>query len=387
MTSSRRWFLGSSAASAAALALACSRSGSRSDPAADPVAGGGSSGSGVAGAGAADGAIRLDANESPYGPGPAARAALAATVAIANRYTDRDTELAALLAKRHGVTPEHVVLYPGSFGLLDLIALDALRAGGRAVLADPSFGWVIADLAAAIGAGVTKVPLTTTAVHDLDALTAAVGADTRLVYVCNPNNPTGTIVSASDLRAFCEKLAGRASVLVDEAYYDYVDDPAFGSMDTLVAAGTPIIVVRTFSKLFGLAGLRVGYAITTPAIATRLRTLRTGGDKAWLPAPAAVAAIASLGDAAHITDVRDRNARVRADFTRALAGMGAAPAVSHTNFVWFPAKRPTAVVDAMKTRGVRISGRDALGGVRVSLGLPAEMQTCATALAAVLPTV
>jgi histidinol-phosphate aminotransferase len=384
MSYSRRWFLGSTAFGAAALGgLGCSSSKSAT-AAAGSGAEGASSAAAAAAAAAGDGVLRLDANESPYGPSPAARAALASTVAIANRYADGVDALTAAIAARHGVTADHVVLYPGSFGLLSLIAADALRGGGRAVIADPSFGWVIADYAAAIGAGVTKVPLDRGFAHDLDALGVAMTSDTKLVYVCNPNNPTGTIVGAPDLRAFCDRHAGRATVVVDEAYADYVDDPAFGSMDAAVAARSPIIVVRTFSKLFGLAGLRVGYALAVPAVAARLRKLRTGGDKAWVPAPGAVAALASLDDAAFVAQVRTDNAAVRGALVAALAARGHVVPASHTNFIWLPTPRAGAIADGLRTRGIRISGKPESAGCRITIGLAAEMQRCTTALEQVL---
>src|SRR5688572_15836076 len=152
MSYSRRWFLGSTAVGAVG-AAALGGLGCSSGRSATAAAGSGEGSAGAGSAAAGDGVLHLDANESPYGPSPAARAALASTIAIANRYADGVDALIAAIAARHGVTADHVVLYPGSFGLLSLIAADALRGGGRAVIADPSFGWVIADYAAAIGAG------------------------------------------------------------------------------------------------------------------------------------------------------------------------------------------------------------------------------------------
>jgi histidinol-phosphate/aromatic aminotransferase/cobyric acid decarboxylase-like protein len=199
-------------------------------------------------------ALRLDANENPYGPGPAAQAAIRDAIGNASRYTDLDDELVAAVAARHGVTGDHVLLGTGSFAILEMATRFALRGGGSVIVPHPTFPGV-ADCTALLGGDVVRIPLDAKAVHDLDAMASAIGANTRLVYLCNPNNPTGTIVAASDVAAFCLRQASRTLVLVDEAYADYVDDRRYGSMDELVRRGVPIVVVRSFSKLFGLAGL------------------------------------------------------------------------------------------------------------------------------------
>lgn len=322
--------------------------------------------------------IRLDANENPYGPGPAARAALREAEADVCRYADGTGALIAAIAARHGVTAAHVVLGSGSYGILVAAVLATVRRGDATVVADPAFS-AVEDYAESLGP-VTRVPLDRAACHDLDAMAAAIVPATRLIYVCNPNNPTGTLVGAGDLRAFCERHAARATILVDEAYAEYVPD--FVSMDALVRAGAPIIVSRTFSKLYGLAGLRVGYAIAPPAIAEALRVARGGGDKVWVSHGGVRAALASLGDTAYVEATRGTVARERDRLTARFQQLGLAAARSHANFVYAAHPRPMAVHAAMASRGVRIATYDA--GFRISIGLPAEMAAAGDALAAAL---
>ena len=326
--------------------------------------------------------IRLAANENPYGPSPRAQAAAQAALGEACRYSESCGELAAALAARHGVSPEHVVLGTGSFAILMWTVEAAMRPGGSAVVANPSFD-VVGDHAATFGP-VSRVPLDARFGLDLDAMAAAITASTRLVYVCNPNNPTSTVVDGPRLAAFCKRFARRTLVLVDEAYAEYLAELA--SMDALVRDGVPIVVARTFSKLFGLAGLRVGYAIAPPPIAERLRSARGVSDRAWIAAPAARAAIASLGDADYVVRVRREVGEVRTRFVGALEHLGLVVPMAHANFVYFAHPRTDALVAGMAARGIRIGSLTEPHACRITIGLPSEMTAAAEALAAVLPT-
>jgi histidinol-phosphate aminotransferase len=329
-------------------------------------------------------AVRLDANESPYGPGPAARAAIREAIGQTGRYTDLDDDLVAAIAARHGVTSDHVVLGTGSFAILEMATRFALRERGSVIVPHPTFPCV-AETTTLLGNSVVRAPLGRRAVHDLDAMGSAITDSTRLVYVCNPNNPTGTIVPASDLAAFCARYAERTLVMIDEAYADYVEDPRYGSMDVLVRQGAPVIVVRSFSKLFGLAGLRIGYALALPAIIKRMRGVRTGSDRVWIAGLGASAALASLADVDFVKSVRRDNAGVRATFVADLDRLGLTIPESHTNFVFFaPPGRPEALRDALARRNVGITARDEFGGCRVSIGFPSEMKAAAEAIAGAL---
>jgi histidinol-phosphate aminotransferase len=372
MATNRRAFLGTTAA---ALAWGCGVGGSM-PPATTPVAR----------PGAAPGptvppVIRLGGNENPYGPSERALAAARNALGEACRYADLG-ELTAAIAARHGVPVDHVMLGTGSFAILVATVAAAMRGGGSAVVPVPSFD-IVGEYAATFGP-VTNVPLDATFRHDLEAMGSAITPATRLVYVCNPNNPTSTLVNTADLAAFCQRYAGRTLVMVDEAYAEYVAD--FTSMDRLVRDGLPIVVVRTFSKLFGLAGLRVGYAIAPPGLVASLRAARGPADRLWIGAPGARAALASLGDDAYVARIRREVGEVRTRFVGALERLGLAVPPPCANFLYVPHAKADALVAAMAARGIKISVWSEQRGCRITIGLPSEMTAAAEALAAVVPT-
>jgi histidinol-phosphate aminotransferase len=199
-------------------------------------------------------------------------------------------------------------------------------------------------------------------------------AATRLVYVCNPNNPTGTLVPAARLRAFCEDVSRRAVVLVDEAYFEYVDPAEAATVVDLVRAGANVVVARTFSKLYGLAGMRVGYALARPDLVERLSRFRVGN----LNRPGVAAAAATLGDREFAESSRRRNAEARAVTVSGLAEMGVAAPASHANFLYAKVGAAgRALPAALAARGVRVSATGApldADWMRVSIGTMAEMR-------------
>lgn len=372
MATNRRAFLGTTAA---ALAWGCGVRGGAS-PATTP---GASLGAATTPPGPT--VIRLGGNENPYGPSERALAAARDALGEACRYPDID-ELTAALAACHGVPADHVILGTGSFGILVAAVNAAMKGGGSAVVPFPSFD-VVGGYAASFGP-VTRVPLDAGFRLDLDAMARAITPATRLVYICNPNNPTSTMVNPGDLAAFCKRYAGQALVLVDEAYAEYVAD--FTSMDALARDGLPIVVARTFSKLFGLAGLRIGYAIAPPGSVTALRAMHGGFDRLWIGALGARAALASLGDPDYVTRIRREVGEVRARFTATALRLGLAVPPPQANFVFFPHARTDALVAAMAARGIKIAGWPQQSGCRITIGLPSEMTAAAEALAAVVPT-
>lgn len=368
----RRWFLG---AAAGAVAWGCGSDAVCESGAAPAAA---TAGSGPPSAGP----IRVGQNENPYGPSPAALAAIRDAVAETYRYTDFDGELLAKIAARHRVTPEHVVVGTGSYGVLIAAVAALVERGTETIVPHPVYA-AVERHAKTLGP-VTRIPLDRAARQDLGATGAAIKARTRLVYVCNPNNPMGTLVPPGELREFCRRYAERATILVDEAYAEYVPD--FASMDALVRDGAPILVTRTFSKLFGLAALRIGYAIAPPKLAAAVRAARGVDDLVWLSRPGARAAIASLDDAGYVAAVQRDVGRERARLVVALERRGLTVPPPCANFVFFRHRRPEAVKAALAERGVQISARDPNGGCRVTIGLPPDMSTVIEALAAVLPT-
>jgi histidinol-phosphate aminotransferase len=322
-----------------------------------------------------DALVRLCFNENPHGPpDPAIRAAEAA-LRRANRYADQEEfdRLATLIAAREGVTPAHVLLGTGSSELLGLAAVAFLHEGGELLTADPVFPHIV-NIAERIGAPVRRIPLDPAGVHDLAAMAAAVGPATRLVNVCNPNNPTGTIVNAGALRGFCERVTPQAPVLVDEAYHELVDAPEHASMVPLARDGAPVVVLRTFSKVYGMAGYRVGYAIAPPALIERLRPHQTTDLG---PAPLA-AATAAYQDQAFAERSRRLVRAARELTSRGFDAMGIRYIPSHASFIWFEsgaARRDLPV--RLHARGVRISWdvKPLTGDwARVSIGTEAEMR-------------
>ena len=319
--------------------------------------------------------LRLCFNENPHGPPASAVRAAEAALRRANRYADQEEfdALAALIAEREGVTPAHVLLGTGSSELLGLAAVAFLQEGGELVTADPAFPHIV-NLAERIGARIRRVPLDLNGVHDLDAMAGAVGAETRLVNVCNPNNPTGTILPGDRLGRSASRCPRRAPVLVDEAYHELVDAPEHATMVPLVREGAPVLVLRTFSKVYGMAGYRVGYAIAPSALIERLRVHQTT-DLGPAPLAAATAAYGTAhswsgrgGWSARRASSRRTGSTSWASATsrRTRASSGSSPAPRRRDLpVWLHA------------RGVRISWdvKPLTGDwARVSIGTAAEMR-------------
>ena len=219
---------------------------------------------------ASPGLARLIANENPYGPSERARRAVTEALPTAWQYPmSQQQVLKKLIATREGLSPQHVLLGVGSGEILQIAALVFGQGGGEVVAAVPAFG-LLQDYAKQVGGVVTEVPLNDGLGHDLKGLAAAVTTRTRLLYVCNPNNPTGTLIPGGELRPFVQAMASRTTVLVDEAYLDLWEDWPQHTATERVRAGQPVIVTRTFSKMHGLAGLRIGYALAPPEVIDRL---------------------------------------------------------------------------------------------------------------------
>jgi len=285
-------------------------------------------------AAAAAGPARLSFNENPYGPGPAARAAIQAATGDAWKYAvGEEMALRAQIAAREGLAPAQVVLGSGSSEILHLVAL--AHRGGELVTAVPTFN-LIADEVRAGGGTVREVPLDGELRHDLAALRAAVTPATRLVHVCNPNNPTGTSVDGAALRAFIAGLPAGVTAVVDEAYIELGEDPAGQSAVASVKAGASVVVTRTFSKLHGLAGLRVGYGLAPAELAQRLGRLRASS----LNSLGLAAATASYADTAFQAESRARLAEGRTLVVAALDELGLRHAPSSANFVFFDTGGP-----------------------------------------------
>jgi histidinol-phosphate aminotransferase len=319
--------------------------------------------------------VRLWGNENPHGPSPLARRAMTEALAYGNRYSmPADyAELERLIAKREGLTPEHVLLASGSGEILAMAGVAYGLQSGEIVCADPTFA-ALMRYAEKIGARVTRVPLNERFEHDLENMHRRVNKDVRLVYVCNPNNPTGTIVAGARLKDFCESAARTSAVMVDEAYWDYADAPEFASMVDLVRRGLNVMVVRTFSKIHALAGMRVGYALARPEAIARLREFRMG----IINQVGLRGAIASYGDEEFLRFSRRKNLEAREIFYTEMDAMRRRYVRTQGNFVWLHAGAESRDLPLrLAERGVMITGnRSPLSGdwARVTLGTPQEMR-------------
>ena len=324
--------------------------------------------------------IKLASNENPLGPSPKALAALAGGLDQLHRYPDGGAfRLRQALADRWKVTIDHVILGNGSDEILGLLARTFLAPGDEAVMADHTFVIYKMEVTAAHGRPVI-VPLVDWT-HDLEGMARAITAKTRLVFLCNPNNPTGTTVPADAVERFMARVPDDVIVVFDEAYYEYVREARFPDSLAYVKQGRNAIVLRTFSKIYGLAGLRIGYGITTPEITTALNRVRPPFNANTL---AQRAALEALRDDEHVAKSRAVNEAGMRQIEQGLRTLGFTTIPSQANFVYFDVKRDgRRVFDALLREGVIVRHIDGTM-LRVTIGQPEENQVFLDALNTVL---
>ncbi|HEV3039989.1 MAG TPA: aminotransferase class I/II-fold pyridoxal phosphate-dependent enzyme [Candidatus Angelobacter sp.] len=321
------------------------------------------------------GPIRLNRNENAYGASPLAIAALREGLTDIYRYPELGDALQEKLANLHQVKPNQVVLGCGSTEILRMSADTFLKPGKKLVIAKPTFPF-LESYAKDKGMEIQTVPLTTNHEHDLKAMLAASDASTGLVYICNPNNPTGTLTPRQDLEAFIQKLPAGIPVLIDEAYHHYAGGTSsyVSFLDRPMNDGR-VFVARTFSKVYGLAGLRVGYAIAPPEIAQQLMRNRLGMSVSLLSLRAAIAA---LDDAEHVRLSIKHNADDRQEFFNDANVRMGAWIDSRTNFILLKADHPVdEITQHFKKNNILIGYNLSLGQnqyIRISLGQPEEMK-------------
>jgi histidinol-phosphate aminotransferase len=329
------------------------------------------------------GIVRLSANENPYGPSSKALQAITDSFGLACRYPDEHNNvLIDKVAKLNGVNHDQILLGDGSGEILKLCAETFTGPqNGKLVAADPTFEAILNN-ATANGAEVVKVPLTSNFAHDLDKMLSA--ANKGVIYVCNPNNPTASITPKNELRDFITKAPPETMMLVDEAYFHYADSPDYESVISLVQEHPNLIVSRTFSKIYGMAGLRCGYCVAQKETVDRMRT-----NQMWdsVNCMALAAAVASLDDADHVPKGQRLNSEAKTFVTSELEKMGYKPIPSQANFIMFDCKRPVVpVIKAMKEQNVRV-GRlfPALPNhMRLTIGKKSEMETFLSAFRQVM---
>jgi len=323
--------------------------------------------------------IPLNYNENPLGPGPKAREAMIAATRESWRYADGEhlQRLIAAIATHERVTPEQVAVGSGSGELLHILALGWV-ARGSVTCAWPTYGQLM-GFAEKMGATVRRVPLDAGLRHDANAIDAATPTGTSLVYLCNPNNPTGTVLPASELGDLCLTLAQRTTVVIDEAYMDFVESGATASMVHLTRGGADVVVLRTFSKVHGLAGLRIGYAIGRPDTIARIRSLELVSPNM----PGVVAATASLSDQMFVERSRNSVITDRRRVTAVCRELGMRCSDSYGNFVFVRTGMPaTDFRDRMRELGIEV-GRPfepLTDWSRISLGRPEDNTALIAAL-------
>ena len=318
--------------------------------------------------------IRLNRNESPYGPCEKANEAMREAIDLANRYPGQELEdLRSTISTLNGVRSEQITLGCGSTDILRIAAESFLGPGKSLVMATPTFN-AIAGYARASGTEIRAVPLTKRYMHDLDTMIRRTDASTGLIYVCNPNNPTGGLTPKGDLESFFDRVPRSVSVLVDEAYHDFVPPTSTYTTWVARAASDPrLIVTRTLSKVYGMAGLRVGYAVASSGTSKRLaqRRLAMGVNIV-----AARATKAALEDQADVRKIVDRVADDRQEFYNQANARMLRSLDSVTNFVMLRTSRPgTEVAEQLREKGILVaSGYPGFDNyIRVSLGSPPDM--------------
>jgi histidinol-phosphate aminotransferase len=327
--------------------------------------------------------VKLASNEGPFGPFPAALEALQRSAAELNRYPDGGAwRLRNALAERNGVRYEELAVGAGADGLVDCLSQAALDPGDEIVCGWPSFPSYVID-ATKLGAVPVQVPLRDHR-YDLDAMLEAIGPRTKLAYVCHPNNPTGTTNSRTELTSFLDGVPGHVLVVVDQAYHEYVDDPAYpDAIEECFKVGRQVAVLRTFSKIYGLAGLRVGYMVAPSEVVSAVNKVKRAFD---VTSAAQEAALASLDDAAEIERRRRLNAEGMVDLERMLRDNAlnpAGPAVA--NFLYVEVggdSRP--LFEGLLAEGVIVRplhGFGAPDAIRITCGSPSENKFLAGALA------
>jgi histidinol-phosphate aminotransferase len=326
--------------------------------------------------------VRLSSNENPYGPSPMAVKAMTDAFSLTWRYPDEHEGLLVdALAKLNGVASNQILLGNGSGEILKVAAAAFTSPGKKLLVGHPTFEAILAHAAVA-GAEVVKVNLTAEYAHDLPKMLADKNAG--LIYICNPNNPTASITPKDQLRAFLTRVPSQTIVMVDEAYHHYVESTDYESVIPLIAQYSNLIVARTFSKIYSMAGLRCGYCVARPELIERMRAQQTWDSVNIM---AMVAAIASVEDAEQVEQGRRHNSEVKKYVYSELNKSGYKFIPSHANFMMIDLRREVRpVIGAMRERNVQV-GRvfSAMPNfMRVTIGTRPQMEAFVSAFRAVM---
>jgi len=322
--------------------------------------------------------LKLSSNEHPAGPFPSAIRAMEAVLPHLNRYPDGSARaLRGRLAQQLDVAEENIVLGNGSNDLLELIGLACLRPDDEVVFSWPSF--VVYPLVCSkTCVKPVRVPLTDDA-FDLDAMLAAITDRTRIVFLCNPNNPTGSIYRREAFERFMRDVPPHVLVVADEAYIEFVTDPDFPDAMRWFDGQRPLVVCRTFSKMYSLAGLRVGYAVAPAPVAEALHKVRPPFN---VNTVGQIAAYYSLGDEAEVRRRRAENQEQKTYLYSCFDRLGIACVPSEANFVYFKAERPVEVFEALLAEGVIVRDFGTSPALRMTIGTPEDTQVVVRAFEA-----
>jgi histidinol-phosphate aminotransferase len=329
--------------------------------------------------------VDMSSNENPLGPSPMAIAALREAASMVHRYPDASSAaLKAALARKWDLGPANIALGNGADEWVLLLCLSFLEPGAQVVMAQGSFISYLLR-ATELGAQIVRVPLQEYT-HDLDLMAAAVSERTRLVFICNPNNPTGTALSAAAMEGFLERVPKSIPIVVDEAYYEYAAGPDYPrSIEYLLNGQRNLIILRSFSKVYGLAGLRVGYMIAAEDVIDYMERARPPFNVNRL---AQIAALAALEDDEHVQRSIAANDASKAYFGRELEALGLDYIPTRTNFIALDVGRPGSEVSGpLLERGFVTTAMDGWGvpnHLRFSFGTPEENEAFVAALRDVL---
>lgn len=328
--------------------------------------------------------IKLASNENPFGPSPKAVTAMKKAAERVNLYPDGDCySLRQALSAHLGVSPQSLIIGNGSDELLKIFAETFLKEDDEVLMASPSFA-EYEFVTRVMGSRPVMVDLKNYT-HDLKDMAAQISPKTKLIVICNPNNPTGTIVTKEEIEVFLTRVPEDAIIIFDEAYYEYVSNPAYPQTIDLVKAGRRVVILRTFSKIYGLAGLRVGYGIADPAIIECLNRVREPFNVNLVAQAGAVAALEDLG---HVKKSWDNNQTGKEYLYRELKAMGLGFVPTESNFMLIDVGRESQpVFEQLMREGVIVRPGSVFGyrrHLRVSIGTAAENERFVQALRKVL---
>ena len=334
-----------------------------------------------------DAYAKLASNENNWGPPEAVMKAMTNAWKYANRYGYPDGNIVQAIADHHRVKPENILLTAGSSEVLQVVGTTFLQGGKKVLGVDPSYGSVYQH-ASNIKAEAIKLPLTKDYRQDIGKLIEAANkhaSELGFVYLCNPNNPTGVVVTAKEVKQLLDGIPKDMPVLIDEAYHHFVDDPAYGTSVPYVLEGRPVVIARTFSKIAALAAMRLGYAVATPQIVERMRPYSMGSINALVK----WGGVASIKDEQGQAEVKAKVVSLRNKTTRELEAYGYPVIPSQTNFfmVSLDGRNVQPVIEEFRAKGILV-GRPfppMVQHLRVSVGVPEEMDRFLKAFKEIFP--